>query len=69
MADRKPTVDFIPALTALPLATMLPFVNALLQNVSLRHIGETCYDFGLDPEIAFVPRATDPDEPEDPAHG
>lgn len=69
MADGKPTVDFIPALTALPLTTMLPFVNALLQDVSLRHIGETCYDFGLDPEIAFVPRPIVTDEPKDPAHG
>ena len=49
-----PELDFIPALTSLPLNKMLPLVNTLLQNVTQRQLGGACFDHGIKAEFEFV---------------
>ncbi len=56
MREEKPVIDFTPIIMGLPLNKMLPFVNALLQGVSLEHLGATISEFGMEVEFSAKPK-------------
>ncbi len=68
----KPEIDIMGALLALPFWQAIRIANTLLQEVSIRRLGEVCHEHGVEPSFAFIdrpveePQAAPPSsEPED----
>ncbi len=53
MPKETAIIDFTPIMMGLPLNKMLPFVNALLQDVSLEHLGATASEFGMEVDFSM----------------